>query len=292
MLSMADLLIGCSGWSYNETTENGGWVGSFYPNKSVKKLPFYGKYFNTAEFDAIYYKKFYGNMGAKTFEGMISATPPGFQFSVKVPETITREKKLGTDALPLFDEYLDRLSALKRAKKLGAILFQMSPNFTVEDFKNTEKFLDRLPRGYDYALEFRHPSWQTEGAPELLRHYNIASVITDSGDPKLNFLSAPLITSDHAFIRFHGRKPGHWYHYLYSIEELEPWAKKVRKIQQDPEAKKLRIYFNNHPLGNAPLNAMQFREILGDALTSEQIETKRKAEAYLTGKGGLDQWAA
>jgi len=102
------LLVGCSGWSYNDTTEKGGWVGSFYPNKSIKKLPFYSRFFNTAEFDAIYYKKFYENMGAKTFEGMINATPDDFQFSVKVRETITREKKLGADALPLFDEYLDR----------------------------------------------------------------------------------------------------------------------------------------------------------------------------------------
>jgi len=87
----------------------------------------------------------------------------------------------------------------------------MSPNFTVDDFKNAEKFLDRLPRGYDYALEFRHPSWQTEGAPDLLRHYNIASVITDSGDRKLKFLSEPIITADHVFVRFHGRLLRHWY---------------------------------------------------------------------------------
>jgi uncharacterized protein YecE (DUF72 family) len=289
---MADLFIGTSGWSYNDTTEKGGWVGSFYPNKSIKKLPFYSKYFNTAEFDAIYYKKFYENMGAKTFEGMVNATPAGFQFSVKVPETITREKKLGTDALPLFDEYLDRLSALKKAHKLGAILFQMSPNFTVQDFRSAEKFLDRLPRGYDYAVEFRHPSWQTEGAPELLRHYNIASVITDSADPKLKFLSEPIITADHVFIRFHGRKQGHWYNYLYSKDELKPWAEKVKKLRKDPEAKRLRVYFNNHPFGNAPYNALQFKEMIGEKLTPEQAQKKQEAGAYLTGKGGLDQWVA
>ena len=38
----------------------------------------------------------------------------------------------------------------------------LPPSFTVSNFKNTEKFLDRLPSGYHYALGFRHSSWNTE----------------------------------------------------------------------------------------------------------------------------------
>jgi uncharacterized protein YecE (DUF72 family) len=284
---MADLLIGCSGWSYSDPSEDGGWVGVFYPNKSIKKLPYYSRYFNTAEFDAIYYKKFYEHMGAKTFEGMVNATPAGFQFSVKVPETITREKRLGADSMPLFEEYLERISPLKKADKLGAVLFQMSPNFTVDDFKNAEEFLDKLPRGYDYALEFRHASWQTEGALELLKHYNIASVMTDSGNPKLKFLAEPVITADHAFIRFHGRNKGFWYNYLYSKKELELWAEKARNMQKN--AKVLRVYFNNHYAGKAVLNAFQFKELTGK-LNEKENEALTKAEAYLDGKDGLKQW--
>jgi len=209
---VAELFIGTSGWSYSDPTEKGGWVGSFYPNKSMKKLPYYSQFFNTAEFDAIYYEKFYKNMGKTTFEGMADSTPQGFQFSVKVPETITRVKKLNValGAFTSFEEFLDRISPLKKADKLGAILFQMSPNFTVDDFKNIEGFLEKLPNSYEYALEFRHASWQTEGAPELLKHYNIASVLTDSPDPNLQFLAQPTITADHVFIRFHGRNKGFW----------------------------------------------------------------------------------
>jgi uncharacterized protein YecE (DUF72 family) len=40
---------------------------------------------------------------------------------------------------------LDNISPLKRANKLGAILFQLPPSFAVNDFKNIEQFLDRLP---------------------------------------------------------------------------------------------------------------------------------------------------
>ena len=67
-----------------------------------------------------------------------------------------------------FEEFLDKISPLKTANKLGTILIQLPPSFTVNDFKNIEGFLDRLPpsssfsSGYDYAVEFRHPSWSTE----------------------------------------------------------------------------------------------------------------------------------
>ncbi|HEY3094413.1 MAG TPA: DUF72 domain-containing protein [Nitrososphaera sp.] len=284
---MADLLIGCSGWSYSDPSEKGGWVGVFYSNKSIKKLPYYSRYFNTAEFDSIYYKNFYSKMGRATFDGMVNATPNNFQFSVKVPETITREKKLGEGAPTLFSDFLEKIEPLKKANKLGAILFQMSPNFTVNEFRNAESFLDKLPRGYNYALEFRHSSWQTEGAPDLLRHYNIASVMTESGDPNLAFLAEPIVTADHAFIRFHGRNKGYWYNYLYSKKELEPWVDKVNEIKKN--TKVLRVYFNNHYAGKAVVNALQFKELIGK-LSDREKSALDKAESYLSGRVDLNQW--
>jgi uncharacterized protein YecE (DUF72 family) len=134
---MGKILVGCSGWSYGDKAEKGGWVGSFYPNTTTKKLPYYARYFSTAEFDAIYYEKLYSKMGPNTFFGIVNATPDNFEFSVKVPETITRDKKLSIDvgSISDFDDFLERISILKQSKKLGAILFQMSPNFTIDDYK-------------------------------------------------------------------------------------------------------------------------------------------------------------
>jgi uncharacterized protein YecE (DUF72 family) len=284
---MPELLIGCSGWSYNDKSERGGWLGTFYPSSTVKKLPYYSKYFNTVEHDASYYEKFYKYMTRDTFERMIKATPEYFQFSVKVPETITREKKLGEGSMELFSDFLDKIEPLKKANKLGAILFQMSPNFTVGDFKNAEEFVDKLPHGYDYALEFRHASWQTEGAPELLKHYAIANVMTDSGNPKLSFLAEPILTAHHAFIRMHGRNKGFWYNYLYSKQELESWVDKVNEIRKN--IKVLRVYFNNHYGGKAVLNALQFKEMTGK-LSDPEMRALVRAEAYLAGKAGLEHW--
>lgn len=285
---MAEILIGCSGWNYGDSVDKGGWVGSFYPDTKTKRLSYYSRFFLTVEFDAIFYEKFYSKMGQGTFFGMIRATPDNFEFSVKVPETITHDKRLNVskDAADTFQEYLDRISPLKKANKLGAILLQLPPSFTVQEFRQVEGFLDRLPSGYEYALEFRHPSWQTEGPWEMLKHYNVAAVMTDSPDPKLRYLSDIGLTADHAFIRFHGRNNGFWYNYSYDREELEPWVSKVNKIRKDPEAKHLRIYFNNHYGAKAVENALEFKEMLGEALTPEQDNARNRVKSALEATRG------
>jgi uncharacterized protein YecE (DUF72 family) len=235
---MGELLLGCSGWNYGDTPDKGGWVGVFYPDKDTKRLRYYSQFFNTAEMDSIFYEKFYSQMTKGTFIGMGKATPDRFQFSVKVPETITHNKRLNVNQSVMkdFGEFLDKISPLKTSNKLGAVLIQLPPSFTVNEFKNIEGFLDRLPSGYDYAVEFRHPSWKTEGPWDMLKHYNIAAVMTDSPSKEsLQFLSDITITSpDHSFIRFHGRntKAHYWYNYLYSKEELKLWVDKVRQVKK------------------------------------------------------------
>ena len=76
------------------TSDKGGWVGIFYPDQNTKRLKYYSQFFNTAEMDSIFYQKFYSHMTKGTFIGMVKATPENFQFSVKVPEIITHQKRL------------------------------------------------------------------------------------------------------------------------------------------------------------------------------------------------------
>jgi uncharacterized protein YecE (DUF72 family) len=272
--------IGTSGWKYDDPIEKGGWIGVFYPDSKTRFLKFYSQYFKTAEFDAIFYDHLYSQMSKGTFIGLSRATPEGFQFSVKVPELITHKKKLNLEqgAMADFEKFLDILEPLTKYNKLGAILFQLPPYFTVDDFKKIEPFLDKLPKGIDYAVEFRHSSWDTEGALELLGQHGIASVLTDSPDPSLQFLSNPVVTADHAFIRLHGRNHGFWYNYLYSNEELEPWVNKVNDIAS--RVKKLRIYFNNHYAGAAIINAIQFEGMIGEQISEEKSKMLQHAKRF------------
>ena len=108
-------------------------------------------------------------MTKDTFTAINRATPANFQFFVKVPETVTYDNRLDVNkgAMTLLNEFLEKISSLKYANKLGPVLIQLPPSFTVKEFQNTEEFLDGLPSGYDYAVEFRHSSWNTEGPWEL-----------------------------------------------------------------------------------------------------------------------------
>jgi uncharacterized protein YecE (DUF72 family) len=261
----------------------GGWTKVFYPNSQTKRLSYYSQFFDTVEMDSTFYEKFYKDMTKYTFIGMDKATPDNFEFSIKVPETITHIKKLDVEkgAIASFEEFLDKISPLKIANKLGAILIQLPPSFTVTDFKNTENFLDNLPSvGYQYAVEFRHPSWNTEGPWEMLRHYDIAAVMTDSPvADNLQFLSKVTITSKkHSFIRFHGRDSRHRYNYLYSTEELKPWVNKVKK-EIIGKTDTLRVYFNNHYGAKAVINAFEFKKMLGVSPLS-----KRETNALIFAK--------
>jgi uncharacterized protein YecE (DUF72 family) len=284
---MGEFLLGCSGWNYGDAPEKGGWIGVFYPDSDTKRLRYYSQFFNTAEMDSTFYERFYSNMTKGTFIGMVRATPKDFQFSVKVPETITHIKRLDVKkgAITDFEEFLDKISPLKTANKLGAVLIQLPPSFTVNDFTNIEGFLDRLPNSsnnYDYALEFRHSSWMTEGPWDMLKHYNIAAVITDSPSKEnLQFLSDVIITSDHSFVRFHGRniKGHYWYNYLYSKQELKPWVEKISQIRK--QTKVLRAYFNNHYGGKAVVNALQFKEMTGTSLSENERKALNQAQAYI-----------
>lgn len=265
------VVIGCSGWSYDDSFEKGGWVKAFYPDSQTKKLQYYSLFFDTAEMDATFYEKFYRYMTRETFTSMVRSTPDNFQFSVKVPQTVTHDNRLDTSkgAMALLDEFLEKISPLKYSNKLGAVLIQLPPSFTVKEFQNTEEFLERLPSGYDYAVEFRHPSWDTEGPWELLRHYNIAAVMTDSpASDKLQFLSLPIVTANHCFIRWHGRQVKPRYNYLYSREELKPWVDKVNQIASETTI--VRGYFNNHYGARAVINAIEFKEMLGTNLNQNE----------------------
>ena len=298
---MIEYYLGCSGWNYGEIPEKGGWINIFYPDKQTKRLRYYSEFFNTVEMDSTFYEEFYSKMTKGLFFGMVKATPHNFEFSIKVPERITHIKKLDFNKDVIFDfkEFLDKISPLYNSGKLGAILIQLPPSFTIEYFNILEKFLENIPRkvennrinntikkannDYQYAIEFRHPSWNTEGPWELLKHYNIANVITDSPEKEnLSFLSNSLVTSaDHSFIRFHGRNTSsvhYWYDYLYTKKELEPWLHKVRKLKN--QTKKLRIYFNNHYGGKAIINALQFKEMNGLSLNDKERKILQNGEEY------------
>jgi uncharacterized protein YecE (DUF72 family) len=255
------MLLGTCGWSYQE------WVGMFYPNNRVAKLPFYAKVFDTVEVDSSFYRVPTKSM----VKGWAKATGQAFKFSLKLPKVITHDKELVGVGDEL-DAFLDVIKPLKDAEKLGCLLVQLGPGFTYDKVVNLESFLETLPDDIRFAVEFRHESWNRKETWALLKRHRVANTITDS---PIEFLAEPIVTAEHAYVRWHGRGKKIWFDYTYSADELAPWMAKLKEI--DSKATMTYAYFNNHYRGDAPRNALKLLKML-DATTEMQEKVTARME--------------
>ena len=264
---MTDLLIGTSGWSYNE------WAGVFYPDSKTNKLSFYSKTYGTAEVDS----SFYAFPSKGLVLGWARYTPEDFIFSVKLPQLLTHEKKLdpAKGVEPDLVRFLGLLRPLIAAGKLGPVLIQLPPSFIFQsDFEKLKAFLEMSPEDVQFAAEFRHPSWLREETWSLLRSKNVANVIVD--EPLLP--PDTVVTADFAFIRWHGRGTRPWYNYRYNDRELDAWVPKVRDVTS--RVKRTYGYFNNHFRGFAVENSLRMMEKLGVS-TPQQEEIRARATRFI-----------
>lgn len=271
---MTDLLIGTSGWSYNE------WAGVFYPDSKTNKLSFYSKVYGTAEVDS----SFYASPSKGLVLGWARYTPDDFVFSLKLPQLLTHEKKLdlGKGVEADLVRFLSLLKPLIATGKLGPILIQLPPSYSFQsDYEKLKGFLGRVPEDVRFAVEFRHPSWLRDEVWSMLRAKNVANVIVD--EPLLP--PDTVVTADFAFIRWHGHGTRPWYNYRYSDRELDAWVPKVEEVRS--KAKQTFGYFNNHFKGFAVENSLKMMEKLGASSLQQQelrvratrfIETGRKAD--------------
>ncbi len=235
--------IGTSGWHYEH------WRGRFYPKDLPKAewLKFYATHFTTVEIN----NSFYHLPSENAFANWHDSSPADFTFAVKVSRYITHVKRL-RDTTDAVEKFISRAKGLK--DKLGPLLYQLPSNMQRND-ERLEAFLPTLPRGFKHVFELRDQSWLEDGVFELLRKYNAGFCIFDM--PGAN---CPLVaTAGFAYIRFHGSAG--LYASKYSDEELESWAKKVKKLAANLEA--VYIYFNNDAEGFAVENAQTLSRYLG-----------------------------
>ena len=109
---MGELLLGCSGWNYGDTPENGGWTGVFYPDAQYQKAALLFRIFRYGRnklniLREILYRYDQGNL-----HWHVQSNAREISVSVKVPETITHVKRMRIDrgAFSDFEEFLDKIS--------------------------------------------------------------------------------------------------------------------------------------------------------------------------------------
>ena len=231
---MADLRIGCSGWTYKD------WKGPFYPPKTpdARRLEYYASQFDTAEINASFYRL----PSEAMVDGWARRAPAGFVFAWKVSRFVTHNKKL-KDCQDSIALVFGRMAPL--AEKLGPALIQLPPMLRRDD-ERLAGFLDALPAGRR-TVEFRHPSWYDPAVYRLLAARDVALCISDHH-------SAPSpweVTASFVYVRGHG--PGGRYHGRYPAEELARWAERIAGWRD--EGCDVYAYFDNDIKSAAPFDA-------------------------------------
>jgi uncharacterized protein YecE (DUF72 family) len=232
--------IGCSGWSYDH------WRGVFYPKSgsSSRWLELYAQSFDTVEINATFYRL----PRVQTVERWAAITPDDFLFAVKASRYLTHVRRLRdiADGVKRMDACIE---PLRRASKLGPILWQLPPRFPrSEDALGTA--LEAMSPGR-HAIEFRDPSWFGDDVYDLLRQHDAALVVADRAPEG----SSPWVeTTDWSYLRFHaGRgRDGN-----YGERQLNEWAGRLNHRSGDVFA-----YFNNDWQGFAVENARTLRMLL------------------------------
>ena len=286
--------IGTASWSDPE------FVRDWYPRglAAGRRLEYYADRFDMVEVNSSFYALPSRAMTAKWGR----QTHADFIFDVKLhrllsrhgapPESLPPDLREGVELTPtgkvrltpeleeaVAVRFLQEISPLEDAGKLGALLLQLSPSFSPRNHRLDE--LDGLfqvlaPRRV--AVELRHRDWvgsqHAARTFDFFREHGLIFVCLDapSGDaPVLMPSDLDQITQPElAYLRLHGRNTHGFlsgktvaerFNYDYPDAELREIATRVSKLAED--ARQVHVVYNNNASDYAPRAALRFRELFG-----------------------------
>ena len=265
------MAIQCACGSYADPD----YAGLLYPKglPPELRLSAYAMWFDHLELNASYYAV----PKAAAVQKWIEATPPNFFFDVRLHRVISQSPAKSAQDGRLLTYFLAGLTPLIEAKKLGAFLLVLSPNFTPDrhQLDELDALVDKLAP-HPLAIELRHRSW-IEGKARAatlgwFRERGVTWVAVDmppiAGSdlmPAIDEVTNPRL----AYLRLHGRNP-RWleaktaaekHAYAYTDEDLREITRRVRKLAA--RAENVRVVANNHACDFAPRAALALKEHLG-----------------------------
>jgi uncharacterized protein YecE (DUF72 family) len=229
------LWIGTSGWHYAS------WRGPFYPPDLAARawLAFYAGRFGATELN----NSFYRLPSETALRAWRDGTPDGFLFAWKAHRVITHYKRLkDVDENVAF--VFARMALL--GPKFGPVLFQLPPHLRA-DRERLAGFLDRLPKGHRYTVEFRHPGWYEPAVLDLLGAHDVALCLSDHAAAPAPWVA----TARHVYVRGHG--PGGRYEGRYEDAALDAWAERIGGWRA--EGRDVYCFFDNDIKSAAPADA-------------------------------------
>jgi uncharacterized protein YecE (DUF72 family) len=186
----------------------------------------------------------------------------------------------------LWQTFESSLLPLDTVGKLGVVLLQFPPWFYPGSQQLDYIIIckEKLPQ-YRIAIEFRNNAWLSEKNQamtlDFLRRNDLPFVCVD--EPQGFKSSVPPVaevTSAIGLVRFHGRNRETWekkgispaerFNYLYTEEELKPWAKRIHELAG--QTRDMHVLFNNCHQDKAVVNARQICLMLGSHTRPQRVE--------------------
>jgi uncharacterized protein YecE (DUF72 family) len=245
-------------------------AGELYPVslKLAEYLTYFATQFDTVEVDSTFYRM----PSESTVLRWYAKTPPGFIFAAKFPQATTHDKVL-VDCDAEVRGFLAAMDSL--GEKLGPLLLQFPwfPDtvfFWLDDFlSRLLPFLDKLPKGYRFAVEIRNKTWLVPKLADALPKRGVVLALIDQSwmpRPAEWFERFDPITSDFTYIRWLGDRKGierltkAWDKTILDCREpLQEWV----KVCDQAVRRGVIIYghANNHYAGHGPATVRLFEEL-------------------------------
>jgi len=229
------LHVGTSGYNFDE------WKGTFYPEKlpADQWLGYYAGRLQTVEINYTFYRM----PNEKLVSGWAAQTPSPYKLTLKAPRRITHDNRL-KNCGSLVSGFCQVAGTL--GDRLGALLFQLPPNFK-KDADRLGEVLRLVPDTIRTAWEFRHESWFADDVYHVLRSRNAALCVADNEEGH----TPAEATADFGYFRL--RDEG------YTSEDLARWAGKVKEIGAGwGEAF---VFFKHEEAGQGPALAQEFAKL-------------------------------
>lgn len=235
--------IGCAGWSLSRAGQAAFGAGASVLQRYATCLPM-------VEINSSFYRPHQ----AGTYARWAASVPGGFRFAVKLPRTISHERRLRNAMQPL-EQFLGGVMAL--GDKLGPLLLQLPPSLEY-DPATVAEFLQglRVRTMRDVACEPRHPSWFTPEVDALLSDHGVARVAADPA--RVPAAAIPGGDRTWSYWRWHGQPQ--IYRSAYSEQVLEGLA---QQLQRESDAQRpIWFVLDNTALGHASGNALRLQALL------------------------------
>jgi uncharacterized protein YecE (DUF72 family) len=242
----ATFRIGTAGWALPRDCRDA------FPEDG-SNLQRYASRFGAVEINSSFYRPH----RRSTWERWAASVPDTFRFAVKMPKTITHERRL-VDAGPLLDDFLAQVSAL--GDRLGCLLVQLPPSLRFDSEVADAFFRELRGRfGGGAAVEPRHESWFEAMAGDLLARHGVARVAADPARVPEAALTGGF--AGLAYVRLHGSP--RMYYSSYDDEYLGALALRLRELAA--AARDVWCIFDNTAHGAAAANALSLLDRLDTA---------------------------